>query len=346
MIRRCSHTETVSRSVDIRTASFRRPGFTVVELLVAIGIIGVLAALLLPAVMQAREASRRLGCSNNLHQIGIAQHSYLETHGMFPGVQGAQGPHIAMLPYLDQAPLYDVIAEHGLAPSINLPLYVCPSEPFDRETLPLEVIYHPWLGPGMYPSYLTNQPEYLKYQSDGSFEEFWLRGFHRHELTRPTHITDGLATTTAMSERLILTISMAHSELPSDHRRVWQTAASYAHPEDVDRFADACLQPSATQLPAAGLMSNMIHFFDDNRVDGYNHILPPNSRSCTNGPLEGSFRDGFKVLTAIVTASSMHRGGVNVLLGDGSVRFVSDSIDRSVWRALGTRDAGDLVANF
>ena len=124
--------------------SRRRNGFTLIELLVVIAIIAVLIALLLPAVQQAREAARRTQCKNNLKQIGLALHNYLEVHTTFPpsfcfSTAGSWSVHGRILPYMEQASAYsqvrldrdwaDPFNEATHVAQLRVPSYVCPSDP-------------------------------------------------------------------------------------------------------------------------------------------------------------------------------------------------------------------------
>ena len=143
-----------SRSRLVLKLIGQRRAFTLIELLVVIAIIAVLIALLLPAVQQARESARRTQCKNNLKQLGVAMHNYLDTHSVFPFGKGpsyAGAPvyarwsqHAMLLPFLDQAPLYNSIdfsyppETPGMAGVINfMPPYVSPTGiTFSREAPP------------------------------------------------------------------------------------------------------------------------------------------------------------------------------------------------------------------
>lgn len=317
----------------------QRAGFTILELLVVIAVIGALLALVLPAVMQARVASRRVMCSNNLRQIGLAQHNYLDAHGAFAGTRTMETVYLKLLPYLDQVGVYDMILRKTeyFTWSISIPVYACPSETVLEERWPGGEGLN---GPGVFPSYAVNESDTPLLQSDGTVQWFGVRGFDRDPVTRPLDVTDGLSNTATIAERLVLTFSMNRHGAPDDHRRPWYTPRVHS---DIDKLADDCLRARmpAPPPPHAGI-TGAVHWIG-HASTGYNHGLPPNAPSCFNGPDTSFYHYSW---ASIRTASSFHSGGANTLMGDGAVRFVSNAIDRAVWRAIGTRDAGDVVGAF
>ena len=131
--------------------------FTLIELLVVIAIIGILVALLLPAIQAAREAGRRASCSNNLRQIGVALHNYHDTHGSFP--PGAIHPtgvtskswsiHARLLAFLEEENLQDLIdwsapySAQGEVTRTRIDAYICPSDPGDRERPDGSITHYP-----------------------------------------------------------------------------------------------------------------------------------------------------------------------------------------------------------
>lgn len=272
-------------------------GFTLIELLVTIAVIGLLMAVLVPAVQVAREAARRTQCSSHLHQIGIAAQNYESVYGVFPGLNS---PY-ELLGFIEQEHL-----QHSS--ERRVPLYACPSDVFAGG------------------DFAHNTPSYVPsegiYGDDGFAFKNPSPGY-----VRLPDITDGLSSTSAYSERLVFPEPRDAYNPPPDFPEHWirhprQTAAYVA---DLDAYAVACAE---TTLPPTLAFNFRTEF---------NHIMTPNQNSCYNGP---TFQ-----LPIATTATSQHPGGVHLLLADGSLRFISDSIDRKTWRALGTR-AGNDVASF
>lgn len=304
-----------------------RQAFTILELLVVIALIGMLLALILPAVQQARETSRRITCRSHLKQLGIALYSYELTHGCFPPFDGrCDRLYVDLLPYIDQTPLYEEARswwETGTIDySMNVSLYICPSETI--------VVDDGATGPGYYPSYLINQGSGL--------QTYGLNGFDKWFVLRTEDITDGMSNTAALSEKMINTFSMADDDSVTDERRMWSIPHPLIAPDELDAFADSCLlehfNGDHNSEPVPWIISNY----------GYNHVLPPNSPSCWNG--NDATDLGARSQNAARTASSLHAGGVNLLLADGSCRFIASQVDRHVWRAVGSRNGNDLIGDF
>ena len=323
----------------------RRTAFTLVELLVVIAIIGLLVGLLLPAVQAAREAARRSSCLNNLKQLGLAVQSFHDVNkGMPPQATYAVGStfsgysvHARILPYLEQGNLYsqvDFQLGYAAQPAIcktKMPVYRCPSDPKDENRVDGGVEFAStnfgfcigtWLGLDM---------QTVK-GGDGAF------GYNmRHNFAA---ITDGLSNTLCAA--------------------------------DVKTFTPALLdggQPAAPFTPPPETPAQVIAFggtFDRDYChtqwvtgrtlqSGLTTTFPPNTKVLyTTGGITYDVdftsarvsptapRHGYRV----VTARSFHTGGVNALLLDGSVRFVSSSIEQAVWRAIGTRAGGEVVTDF
>lgn len=293
-----------------RLDASRGAGFTLLEVCVAIGIVAVLAAVALPAVFSARETSRRMQCSANLHQILVAYHNHEDVYHEFPGIGSTDHPYwnVAILPYIEvQRPIQDASGRQLSAPG-PISLYRCPSDPLAAGRYD-ESSYWPSIGT-------------THFQCDGVY----CKGPSAQRV-RPGDVTDGLSSTSVISERLV----GPEDDVSTSDEDFWRHRLIRTTPDfipDLDRFAEECEQRSANPRT------------DSYQVVAYNHVQTPNRRSCTNGPRAAPE----SVEWMAVTAVSLHRGGVNVGMADGAVRFVSDSIDRQVWRGIGSRDGHEAIS--
>ena len=306
----------------------RSAGVTLVELLVVFSVIGLLTALLIPAVQGAREASRRVRCASNLRQLGIALASYQGAFGSFPGGGNGRGfsLHGMLLPYFEQVPLYNGInfavssREEGpdspnfTAISTRLDVLACPSQP----AIPL-------LNIGT-----TNYAGSLGVNRRNSVDNGGFSLWSPHPTT-PADFRDGLGTTVMISEWIL---SPINPQVADRRGLVFDITQEYAGPSNLDRFADAC----------GGLNSNTARMGTDqqghNWLKGgyiytlYNHVLNINQPSCM---VEGAVQQGG------FSAGSRHPAGANSLFGDGHVLFGVNSRSREIWRAIGTRDGGEVI---
>lgn len=159
--------------------------------------------------------------------------------------------------------------------------------------------------------------------------------FRQHLLTRPADVTDGLSNTAAMSERLVGTYESRVT--PEKGRSFWFTGTRYARPGDELLAVQECranrttFDPQFYSTGASSYRSN---------GSGYNHLLLPNEWACYNGPEDFQSTS----LYYLIPPSSLHDRGVNVLLMDGSVRFIHDGIDEAIWRAIGTIAGAETVS--
>lgn len=331
--------------------SGRREAFTLVELLVVIAVIGILVALLLPAVQAAREAARRMSCQNNLKQLGLALHNYEGTHRVFPpstitdgGAAGQPWSGQAMLlPYLEGDTTYTLIdfssGYHqppnttnfpplGVAP-LRVPVLLCPSDPNDRARLNAAGV------PEHYPlCYGLNVGMYHIYnpvtRADGG------GAFAVNGRIGPASFVDGLSNTLAISEVKAFTPRFHDAVLP---------AAPPASPAAVSPSVSGGAW-STTNGHTEWVCGRAIH-------NGFTTTFTPNTKvphqaaGATYDIDVTSSREGRNltdITYAVVTSRSFHPGVVNSLLMDGSVRSMGQTIDLAIWRGLGTRAGGEPVS--
>lgn len=341
----------------------RRAAFTLIELLVVIAIIAILIALLLPAVQQAREAARRTQCKNNLKQLGLALHNYHDSHNRFPalrmgpndgaGRQGDQTGLIYLLPFMDQANIYSQIPQDHTVPVVWTttfapwrntagPVMLCPSAPIPgtgsgiSANGPLGLkSYHFSVGTTINNNYSGATKGMFQF---GATSGAGFKGFK--------DITDGSSNTIAMAERVLGN--------PGTRSILGQSVFNVA---GIDTNPVLCLATASNKQYVAGTSistwgSGSLWAFGHAPQAAVTTVLPPNGPSCWAGNSDNPSNQW-----GIFSATSMHTGGVQVLLGDGSVRFISENIDCGnyganptpnfgVWGALGTIAGGEVVGEF
>lgn len=331
---------------------YTRRAFTLIELLVVIAIIAVLISLLLPAVQAAREAARRMASTNNLKQIGLAMHNYESAVGCFPGfgqsTAYAFSPLARILPYMEQTQLlnlvnFDLPVYSGSGPNIRLnqvhftaanfvvSSFICPSDagnPLFQNVLggnSAGTSYALCTGSGTMLNYHMEMP------TDGMF-------WYGSAVTM-SNINDGTSNTLMASQiRLGNGIDTAGAR-PSDAQR--QYASNSALSPGLPGLSQGGQQIQNPDL--AALTTNINSWRGDRGYswlvgrlvsNGFSAYLTPNSRT----PDLGAHGRGWHA------ARSFHPGGVLSLMGDGSVRFVKDSISPVSWRGLASRNGGEVIS--
>ncbi len=380
--------------------NLNKPGFTLVELLVVIAIIGILIGLLLPAVQAAREAARRMQCTNNMKQLGLACMNYADAHGdtlpLGSDVIGCErnasrflGPRVWLLPYVEQQAIYaDIMAAVAKGKDWpNLPKHVfetpvaaykCPS---DGEAWTLRtreentaLRHSPVNYAFSYGDYCAKDENWnwnCKDNPNTAKPNYSRGAFQPRYWTSLASITDGTSNTALTSEGVI-------ARGAGKKNAGGQLRGGIAVNRAGDVFAGSgtnhttCEKPGFNPQACLNLKSAPNEFSTAAKInhqdrlvrwgDGqpyfscFNTILPPNAPICSSGSAHGS--------PALFPPQSFHSGGVNVGMVDGSVRFVSETIDcgnltgstigdntglckRSgksnfgVWGAMGSRDGGE-----
>jgi prepilin-type N-terminal cleavage/methylation domain-containing protein/prepilin-type processing-associated H-X9-DG protein len=324
MLRTCARGAPAPRE-RVRAA---RPAFTLVELLVVMAIIGILVALLLPAVQAAREAARRMSCTSNLRQLALAAHNHHDTLGAFPPARMpfplVHSPQARVLPFVEQTNLQRLVdftkgpsaPENATASQTVVKLFVCPSDSA-RGQVPGSAHggtnYVANVGSGTVDFGLIAS-------GDGVFPQRQL-GFR--------DLTDGSSNTAMFGETILGSGQAATTTPPQDPRRQVLEVSGGGDTTPAD-----CTAGSGTWSGQRGAKWIDGHY--GNAL--YNHFFAPNPRAWDCG---NAFHN-----KALSTARSFHPSGVNIALADGSCRFVSDAIDLANWRALATRGGGEVVAEF
>jgi prepilin-type N-terminal cleavage/methylation domain-containing protein len=344
-------------------------GFTLVELLVVIAIIGVLVALLLPAIQAAREAGRRSQCTNNLRQLAIAGLNFESSRGAFPmgrrkgldvdGNEIQQWGHLArILPYVEAAESYDLVdfenpddtTEDSPVRFQKFSFFRCPSDYEDRLNTDTCTVGEWWRDAGRtnYRGNGGSRPGkvFMVLSTVGGSAKDWREEndgvYLTNRVTGLKQITDGSSHTALYSEMVLGDGDRQLTEILSDW---FYISGSSDEAEDVYQgctgIANPGLYTGNVQYPCSG--RNWVH--GDYGTSRYNHVMPPNSRNCSQN-------SGGSQLTAnqvnddgsATTASSRHRGGVNMACADGSTHFVGDDIDRLVWNALGSGNGEEPIS--
>ncbi len=338
----------------MRTARFvphLRAGITLVELLVVLTVISIILALALPALNRVREQSRRIHCVSNLRQIGIALARYHDVHQCFPWGAGVGdmldetkprrrfSAHAMLLPFLGYQHVYNAInfevppfhpdpfwnasrtalaGPNATAALAKIEVFICPSDSGVRKMD--ERGLHPW-GHTNYRSCQGSNMDIFR--GNGLFGTALVHSYR--------DVVDGTAFTAAFSEKLV---GDDNPERISLLRDLFFNGQDHGDADglrrwcrSVDPFSDPRVQHDS-DTGQNWLEANM-------NWTRYNHVDTPNQKSCKNRWLTS--------FGAMMTATSAHTGGVNVLFADGHVAFVSETIDLGIWRAFGTHGGGEGI---
>ncbi len=411
----------------------RATGFTLVELLVVIAIIGVLVGLLLPAVQAAREAARRMQCSNNVKQLGLAAHNYHSAYNKLPQYQGGSGGQplaasfdpivgrngnslsifVGLLPFFEQQALWEQISNPLLDPITGDPFPAMGPTPYKRLASHAVTRYEPWLtelptlrcpsdpgaglpahartnyaaclgdsamvnhGPLLPDTNVNNNGPWRPDRNAAIAAQGSCRGaFVARHLTSFADLRDGLANTILVGE---INTDLGDDDITTQLSVVTLADVapnpSYCYDEGHPNPARPRYWGPASTKVEIDYVRGSAWALGLHLCTGFNTILPPNSGMC------GSIGSVISPLMGGVTpASSRHVGGAHMLLADGSVRFVTDSIEAGnshastvfydmdadgnasdssaapsqvgapspfgLWGALGTRASSEVVEGF
>ncbi len=339
-----------------------RPAFTLVELLVVIAIIGILVGLLLPAVQQAREAARRMSCSNNLKQLGLSLHNYESTHKRFPSMQTGSGTIFAgqqrfamsgvysLLPFMEQTALYNNLETIQLEPWNGNANYLarqkfleCPSDAGEAEPTSAGrtrgLNSYAFCGGDNYISSQWMLPNEERNNAALAAQKLVIKNrgiFGRANFPKIGEISDGTSNTLAFSEfnrpesvqsigMVVLIAADPLTYSPLSCRAQWNGRT----------WANQALVFTGDTARGYRAYEGKAFFA------GFTTILPPNSPSCmvSTGVTSPHWFSG------IYSAGSQHTGGAQVALADGSVRFINQSIDTGNLGAVAPISAGGGLSN-
>ncbi|MBR9801902.1 DUF1559 domain-containing protein [bacterium] len=348
-----SHSQIPAATLTSNSAHKQRSAFTLIELLVVIAIIAILVALLLPAVQQAREAARRISCRSNMKQIGLALHNYMSTYSeMLPNAGGTgagypndHSPLARLLPFMEQANLQDLIdwdiqmghpgsgaipAELWPVAEFPVPIYLCPSmagDPVTTFTMSDGNTIN--VAGASYGMIHGNGLDGVTHAGSEANGVCWVGAS-----VRLRDITDGTSNTVVFAETTVGAGAEAMPPTSLDpgevDLRVWRASGSASNALD-------WLNTGSGSVTGWNGGKSTI-WLRGSSPNGLVLALPLTPNSKIPDFQSRSGKAG--------AARSYHPGGVNVLLADGSVHFIGDSIDRNVWHALLSRSGGEVVGEF
>lgn len=322
-----------------------RAGFTLIELLVVIAIIAILIGLLLPAVQKVREAAARAKCSNNLKQIGLALHGYHDTYRQFPGgasdgtwagagstaccnwVEGSNGAHregyswlYQILPFIEQGQVQAIVAG-GTVNATVIPVYTCPSSRapgIDGSVFKADYA-------GSVGTAITNNSDGMMIHTSVTSENG--TKLFAYSLITTASVHDGLSNTLFVAEKWLHPIAQGNSR-DGGNNEPWCNAG---WDEDVIRATGT----GTNTFSCTNCMGKT-----DGSAVTVDFRPKPNIQSTIGAGANGTGGTFWQPMFG-----SSHTGGLNVVLGDGSVRFVSFNVTGPAWAAAGTR-AGSETLNL
>ena len=318
--------------------SRHRSGFTLIELLVVIAIIAILIGLLLPAVQKVREAASRATCQNNLKQIALASHNYHDANGFLP--RGRTFPNAAsfsafarVLPFIEQENAGKLIdftvnynhANNTAALAVRVKSFICPSDDTSAAPATLAPIsYRANEGTSLVMWYGISDSAGVNSAMPADNGPFFVNTPYRL-----ADIIDGTANTAMYSEHVT---GDFNNSMGSDKKDTFQPGT---YPSTADQAVADCAGVNVQDLSKQGFSNvGAPWLYGYHSTTSYWHTSLPNTRSCMFPPS--------RIMTS---ANSNHTSGVNVALCDGSVRPVSNSISIQTWRALGTRNGGEVLGS-
>ncbi len=314
---------TYSKCWKTRTSGFFK-GFTMPEVLVVIFIVGIIIALIIPAVLMSRESARKAGCIANLKQLGIAFSSYVSNLGSFPMMNnGRKGysAHSMILPYIDNGAVFNSInfslpfIDRSNITSITTEIktFLCPSDSS--------------YGLGARNSYPGNVGH--SYQIDKR-----LNGIFVKRPDQPTHLSDirdGSSTTGLIGEWVL---GSGDRNVTNPLSSVFSTGKPLIKPDEYDEFIQECKNVNYS-------LKNMVTDKGLNWLGSglggtnYDHNMKPFDNSCTNGQF---------VFEGAWTASSFHNNGCHLLFADGHAIFIKRTVNLQTWRGIATRAGGEVIS--
>lgn len=305
-----------------------RRALTLIELLVCISVIGLVTALLLPALSMARESARSVHCRNNLRQMALAMSSYESALSSLP-IVAERSIHSVLLPYLEQKPIYDAInfqarlyspaTENGTVISTVVEMYLCPSR----------TVRHPGTSYPMSAGFDRREK-----RSNGPFR------IGTPSLVRLEEITDGLSQTVGVSEWVLGPTESLPAFDPTSVRSrlgtIYLTSPGLTSPETLGRFLIECRLIDTNKASIGHNSKGSEWLTSGYLATNFNHNLEIGSPSC--------FSDG-QIFPGAYSAASEHGNGAHAAFLDGHVQYFKSTTPLAVWRALGTINGGETIVS-